>query len=650
MTKNNIPPLHIKYSGRIIDQLGIQMYQSPVAAIAELIANGWDAEAKTVDVTLPEDISDKAEFIINDNGNGMTLTDCEERYLNVGYCRRGDSPKEFSPKLNRPILGRKGIGKFAGFGIAEMICVETISKSTGERTVFELDLNNLRGQDYVTRNHEIPVVEYDPPDDTRKKSHGTVIYLKKLKLSRASSQSQFLRSMGRRFLLHRTAQDFNILINGQELIGNEEIQDIQFIFPRDYREKEKPDDMAIEEDWGVSKLSDGKLIRWQICFYKKPIAEESLRGVSVFLHGKLAQTPFFFNLTGGLGGQHGQEYISGQVQADYLDELDTDIIAPERQRINWELTESQVIESWGRETIRSLLRIWKDRRAERKIQVLNERVAPFSERLNKLPPHERKIIKKAITNLAKVSALEEDEFVELGRSLLTAWEGGRLQELIAHLSEVESLDEGEFLNILIEEEIISSLNIAEAVKTKIMTVGKLKDLVQKKALENTIRDYISEHPWLIAPELQTFAKEKSLKTLLDKLAKQYNVPVGKEGKRVDLVLSSMGCLVVIEFMRPGEKLDIDHLGRYELYFRAIKTNVIKANTGSSFERFTGYIVADELEKDAVMLDKIQSLKTENMLAMDWNILIQKALRGWQEFLETLASREPTDERLKALLE
>ena len=31
--------LKLNYSGRIIDHLGIQMYQSPVAAIAELVAN-----------------------------------------------------------------------------------------------------------------------------------------------------------------------------------------------------------------------------------------------------------------------------------------------------------------------------------------------------------------------------------------------------------------------------------------------------------------------------------------------------------------------------------------------------------------------------------------------------------------------------------
>ena len=45
--------LYLRFQGRILDALGIQMYQSPTAAIAELIANAWDADAEKVEVVLP---------------------------------------------------------------------------------------------------------------------------------------------------------------------------------------------------------------------------------------------------------------------------------------------------------------------------------------------------------------------------------------------------------------------------------------------------------------------------------------------------------------------------------------------------------------------------------------------------------------------
>src|SRR5580692_9772709 len=104
--------LHLSFSGRIIDHLGIQMYQSPTAAIAEMIANSWDADATLVEIDIPQRVGADSTISVKDDGNGMTFQECQDRFLNVGYCRRGKSATE-SSLGGRPVLGRKGIGKFA---------------------------------------------------------------------------------------------------------------------------------------------------------------------------------------------------------------------------------------------------------------------------------------------------------------------------------------------------------------------------------------------------------------------------------------------------------------------------------------------------------------------------------------------------------
>ena len=65
--------LRINYSGRIIDHLGLQMYQSPVAAVAELVANAWDADADNVKITLPAKLAKAADLVVEDDGNGMSF-------------------------------------------------------------------------------------------------------------------------------------------------------------------------------------------------------------------------------------------------------------------------------------------------------------------------------------------------------------------------------------------------------------------------------------------------------------------------------------------------------------------------------------------------------------------------------------------------
>jgi hypothetical protein len=66
--------LRIKFAGRLIDLLGHQMYGGPVPAVAELVANAWDADAEKVEIILPADIkSEGAEIIVRDYGTGMSF-------------------------------------------------------------------------------------------------------------------------------------------------------------------------------------------------------------------------------------------------------------------------------------------------------------------------------------------------------------------------------------------------------------------------------------------------------------------------------------------------------------------------------------------------------------------------------------------------
>lgn len=644
------PDLHLNFHGRIIDHLGIQMYQSPVAAIAELVANAWDADAEVVSIQLPDELSKTATISVSDTGAGMTPKECQDHYLNVGWNRRGTDIFERSQKFKRPVLGRKGIGKFAGFGIAGLIRVETISEVTGERTVFELELKNLRHDEYVSSGASIPVIAYDPPDQARRQAHGTKITLSDLTLGRRPSPDQFSLSMARRFVFYGRTSPFSIRVNDIEIPDGFEESSVQFAFPRDYRENERPAGIKVEDGWGTEALPSGRMIRWRVFFYKETIGEEELRGVSVFAHGKLAQAPFFFNLAGGLGGQHGQEYMSGQVHADYLDELKNDVITTERQRIRWEDEETLPLIEWGKRRVVELLRLWRDRRGEERIKELEKKVAKFAERVESLPPHERKTVKTALKRLAQIPTLTNAQFEELGDAVLTAWDQGRLRQLIAAISEADSMSEQDLMSVLLEAQVLTALNVAEAVRTKLDIVGNLQERIEKRDLENAVRNYIAKNPWLIAPQWDRFQVERSVDNLMRDAATRSGLfePTSVGSKRVDLALSGGDHLLILEFMKPGEKLDWDHINRFDQYVRIIRTTV-EANTAGPFRRVTGYLVADGLTRDAGLQDRIKSMRKDEMFAMDWPTLFGNAVATWKEFLEILVSRAPDDQRLKSLL-
>lgn len=126
--------LVLTFAGNIVKHLGVQMYAGrPVPAIAELISNAWDADATDVAVRLPLDeawdSSDQDQAIeVSDNGNGMTWDMVRDAYLDVGRDRREVDHTDKSPG-GRLLQGRKGVGKLAGFGIADIVEVQTVHKA-----------------------------------------------------------------------------------------------------------------------------------------------------------------------------------------------------------------------------------------------------------------------------------------------------------------------------------------------------------------------------------------------------------------------------------------------------------------------------------------------------------------------------------------
>lgn len=644
------PTLELSFHGRIIDHLGIQMYQSAVAAIAEMVSNAWDADAEEVKIIFPEKIDENSEIAIVDNGHGMTFDDCQKKFLKVGLNRRGDKSEAKSLEKSRPVLGRKGIGKLAGFGIARKIEILTVSKSDGERTRFCLDLDELRGTDYIGENPKlISVLEYSPPDKSKIKDHGTTITLKNLVIKK--QPDKFSSKMARRFLLPQTSADFKVFVNGEPLPQEATDKEVEFIFPRDLP-KDTDRECVIEKDgWASEILPSGDIVKWRVNFFAKPISEDELRGISIFANGKIAQTPFNFNLTGGLVSQHGLEYMSGQVQADFIDKFAEDIIAPERQRINWENPEAEPLLLWGQKLVKDLLSLWKKARAEKKEKILDDKVGGnFSERLDNLEPTERSTVKQALSKLASIESIDDDQFALLGESLLTAWEDGRLKALISKVSEIDEMQESDLLAILVEAKVLNALHTAEAVKTKLSVIAGLQERIERKDLENSVRDYIAKNAWLIGPRWETFAVETSLKKTLEKWAAEVEKDLGKDkNKRIDLALSSGDHLLVVEFMQPGLPLDRDHIQRFETYIHTIEAS-LNANTGGRFNRVSGYIIADKIDKKPANNIKIKAMAKNEMYAMDWNTLLNEAFANWHDFLGVLSERVPDDVRMKRLLE
>ena len=124
---------NFRFSLSVLNHLGRGLYRSFATVIAEAISNSWDADAESVHVEIKRD-----SLVIWDNGVGMDVDDLQNKFLKIGYRRRDDTQN--SKLKNRPVLGRKGIGKLAYLSIADEVIV--ITKKKENKDVISVVMDN----------------------------------------------------------------------------------------------------------------------------------------------------------------------------------------------------------------------------------------------------------------------------------------------------------------------------------------------------------------------------------------------------------------------------------------------------------------------------------------------------------------------------
>lgn len=119
---------------RVIELLGKQLYQSPLALLRENTQNSYDAIlmrrhlnpdfAASIEIVVAPNL-----VTVMDNGIGMTAANLRDHFWFAG-----SSSKNTDEARAAGVVGTFGIGAMANFGIAGELVVETESAVSGERT------------------------------------------------------------------------------------------------------------------------------------------------------------------------------------------------------------------------------------------------------------------------------------------------------------------------------------------------------------------------------------------------------------------------------------------------------------------------------------------------------------------------------------
>lgn len=355
-----VPDIVLRFEPSTVGHLGSNMYSHLPNAIAELIANAYDADAEVVIVKVGAD--DLGDFVsVRDDGHGMSLEDLASKYLRIGRNRRSELHTGLSESGQRKVSGKKGIGKLALFGVGHLVEVATSRQESDALHKVSLDYEKMLSSEGEYR----PDVDSSSGDSRR---HGTQITIRRLVRSSPIRTDDLRRSLAR--LFDYGDSTFRLFVENKrgvkvEVTKEARLDGISAQFEWGL-EDPRIEDVVGATNWSFISLQE---IKGRIVSATSPL-DGTNRGVALYANGRLVNEPEFF---GASESSHAFSYLTGFIDVSYLDEVKPDVIATDRRAINWEAEEPSELRVVLAAVLRAIALDWRKSRRNRQKERAEQR-------------------------------------------------------------------------------------------------------------------------------------------------------------------------------------------------------------------------------------------------------------------------------------
>ncbi|MDE0056013.1 MAG: ATP-binding protein [Gammaproteobacteria bacterium] len=679
----------VDYSMRIsrltVDKLGVKLYDKVSAVIAELIANAYDADACNVTVRAPMGhflatraggvVADKGfDIEVIDDGIGMTPQQVQDFFLVVGAERRNDPKRgSQSPRFSRRVMGRKGVGKLAPFGICKTI--EVISAGGDVVNGGDADTN---AKGYLTSHIVLdydgivalgnePDERYKPiigeRDNTFSQASGTRIILKRFNYRKVPDIGVLGRQLAQRFGIRSPDWEVQLRDNTRcdaspQVVGAFNIDTMpntRMAFQEDGTVLGP--DGSPEDDLAAGFEHDGtfhSLVGW-MAYSRSPYSDELMAGVRIYCRKKIAAQTSIFNQRAGFTGEHNiRSYLVGELHADWLDE-DEDLIQTDRRDILWsdELTAS--FQEWGQRIVKRIGTLSRDPLRKATLEIFLETGKVEERILDAYPADHQEGIRENARGMARSfgrtmnrgEAVDPQAVVELVDLSITLAPhitlNSMMKEAAANADRPLSVL-GSFLRTARMAELSSFGRIAEDRLKVVERLEVLKD--SEDTDEDDLQQLIADAPWLINPEWAPVTENRTFSSLRKEFEKYYEEKTGEaislsdfeqSGRRPDFVLSSQeGTVQIVEIKKPRHTLtnpEMDRIVTYCQNMDAFLSDSAHNEFSKHYPDFHVTVVCDHLGLTGSQLAAFDGyLRTDKLTHLDWTAFLLKTEQVHQDFL------------------
>ncbi|MBO0145424.1 ATP-binding protein [Agrobacterium sp. Ap1] len=637
----------------VINHLGVGLYSSTPAALTELVANAWDAEAKNVWIDIQ---ADKDTITIEDDGHGMDANAIKQKFLHVGYSRRVASNNNLSATGKRKVMGRKGIGKLSMFALSDFVKV-TSKTSTGAIVGFEVDVPLLKKN--LEQHTKIVLNEFAPTP--LKNGQGTRIELTSV-LKTLNKTEKYLRvKLARRFSVLGKEFDFRVFLNGSEITdADRDIYDsVQFLWAFDQATLDRIKPLcknlsSVTDDDGNTSICT-KLLPDNVSFpdgssstvtgYIASVfqprnlgsKEDSANALSIFANGRV----FAENILGEANSaKYYQNYLVGELHANFLDEDDTDRATASREAIKRDDPKYRALLGFALSSLEGIGDQWDEWRTSLGLDPTISGNAAVNEWLETLKDRRDLRTAKRLMTSIQNATVHSDEAKNnaakavLYRGAIIGFEKLRIKQQLDRLSNISDVLGPEFAAIFSTLSDVEEAAYADITKQRLEIIRKFQAIKDSPTdLEKVAQKYLFDHLWLLDPSWDRVTGRKEMELTLTEYIKKINPD--SSGARLDISYrSSSGRHVVVELKKPSlTALNYDILSSQARKYRQAVEKYYQDNfPGKTAPALDIYLL---VAKTPTGMDErdVRSLAEQNTKFITYQQLITDATNAYQSYLD-----------------
>lgn len=663
---NALKPFTLKLDMNVLNHLGIGLYSSTPAVVTEIIANAWDADAKTVTIKIAPD-----SITVSDDGHGMGADELQGRFLRVGYARRDQGKGNVSDTKGRQVMGRKGIGKLAMFSLADKI--QVWSKKDGvDPIAVMISVDNLKTAIKMDGDYQLEPAQ--DVQDWAPGETGTKIVLSRLSKGTDKTEAFLRPRIARRFSVIGQKAGFKVVINDREVLPQDRgyQSDIQFWWDLDdaTRKKELPLAARLAVDEGgapcIGRLKDEvviegvafKLTGFIATVFKPAMlkkTDDNINQISLFANGRVFQEDMLRDIG---NSRVFNSYLVGEIHADFLDSDGVDRATANREAVKQGDPSVAAVREWLKSRLGEIAEQWDAWRRQQDPPAEDDKTAAALEKwyATLTDARDRKLAQRLIrpilsTEYANDLGVNTQIRRDLIRGAIIGFEKLRVRKELDKLEHINDVTSLEFQKIFHTVSDVEASLYHDITRSRLQVIEKFRAIKDAQSLEKVAQAYLFGHLWLLDPTWDRVGGSEVMEQTLTAELKKID-PEAETGARIDIAYrTSSGRHVIVELKRPGlKRIEVFSLMKQgSKYKAAIKAFLAERPDIHKLDgRLPPIDVYFVTEKKPHLDDGdvVAMLRSAEMQCFTYDGMIENSNRAYQEYLQSSTLTSEIDTIIK----